>query len=73
MFFVFSPKPFFKFAKEDDSSHPKCPKCGTDSYFRIPRATLVKLLPMLHLKRYRCLKCLNSFYVRVRSSSEPSQ
>jgi len=48
-----------------------CPKCDIRLSYRMHRGPIIKtLLPWLPLKKYACLKCLNSYYVYVKTSSK---
>ncbi len=41
-----------------------CPKCKNFETYRVPRGFIFKtLMPWVAVKRYKCYKCFNKFYV----------
>jgi len=43
---------------------PPCPKCKNFETYRVPRGFIFKtLMPWVSIKRYKCYKCFNKFYV----------
>lgn len=41
-----------------------CPKCKNFETYRVPRGFIFKtLMPWISVKRYKCYKCFNKFYV----------